>query len=1545
MNTIFVSSTFIDMQFERDILQKQVLPRLQEFAKSYGETVELCDLRWGINTAGMDEQQSTSKILQICFDEIDRSRPLFIGLLGDRYGWIPEDALVRDILENQSRNIPESEHKSVTELEMLYSMMKDRTAGVFYFRTITNAKSGLFRKSVVPKAYSADRGMDERMIRNLKRRIRTHCPKQVRDYFLTWIPEKQSFNGLSEFAEMLYEDLRKLLEARFSNLANISEADRQERQVRYFLENDHCFQSADQMSVRISPEERDRLLEGSWADDTQNVYFYGSEPYLLDRLMASLFFVYQDLDWRVIPYDCGMSMFTGTTENLLCYMIDRAGSEACSNASELPEKADERQNYLKECWHTALRALDSQGRRVLFLIRGMDNLDDADPLWWLPTERYANIRFMLSGAEMPVCSRELNELTKLYYFQSADVFSRENYLDAFMKQHHKQVSDPVRNALLAASENKHPQYMEFLMQRLLLLDQKDFEAIRQEGGGIEAISRHLCRLVAIAPDNLEDIVLEKRALLEEAIGKEWSDKLLGMLLSAPYGLSERILAQTIGQEGKSLPHLSVTMLCRILGNLVHETATGELRIVSSPAASILKEIMLPEIVCASRQLAEAMEKRMGAQKETEPGWSELIGSQYLLTAFQAERTGGLGRCLTFLKDNPDQAVLTIRALQRRPDSVAWLETESGSLSEENLVFCTENLFPSIERLGYLDGPFFEMWKAIVPIADRLKRDEPSHARIRLDFFTNYQCGLLAQKTEEPEAASWLLQAKRLAKEDFARYHNRVWRITHGFELTPEEKRQDEEFLKQSGMEEIGGVNFGYGSEVQDMLTEQTWSDHVRVINSLLESIYRKNGDTEKAQALYAEVEEMTRMLDPVIRSGKGEIGNSATVIYPDSVGPKTYKPDYRRNTAIQIAKEGHRLKEQGKHREALEKYEESSRMLLQIYEDGKTGELYDMSNVPDAETQARRLQTECLRDLALNYEETIACLMKVDPAKVEDHLAKMMKYGLMFDSARNSRESKADLKNYYAVASAAYSLLPGPDMPEKLLETVIKYHQYYEEAFLKGERKGEFETKQRNSVNHNLYICLTKHPEMGGPGTDLLLKISNGSVMAQDFENFCEIAHLMSALIDWTQAHGIFWQGSQISLEKLYVTNMHNICSLWENNHMWNRLKEDGEKLESQFPAIRESESILLAGEILSMLGLRYFSEGEYGRAAQIFKGVMSRIDALPEEACTAIIRIQHRSRLLSALSESGELKAAEMTAVALENEIEAESKRGWTTLYMQWEVTPESFRSTLANELAICLMNHAIVASRMGESERGLQLLDRTEALVQRESGSGAISADIIQRVRYFRKNGLPTPQTSSGDEKRYRELQNKLIEIIRQPPKTRAEAKASADHFDAYLKEMVELHHKGLFGDNMGFAEFFHYLYMLRMHAGEQNAAVNALLRAKELADGDGEPCALYGRIYCDWAAFCSPDEQLEATQKAISVFEALRKRGEQYSKDDLAIAFWNRGLIFYKMNRRNEARTDVNQAVALWKDVLRTGDSETVRMRLSDAQRLLRIIEKND
>ena len=125
MSTIFISSTFQDMQQERDILQNSVLPRIRELAKQYGKNIDLCDLRWGVNSSGMSEEESTAKVLQVCFDEIDNARPFFIALLGDRYGWVPDSKVVEN--STMGRNIQTGDmlDKSVTEMEIIYGALKN----------------------------------------------------------------------------------------------------------------------------------------------------------------------------------------------------------------------------------------------------------------------------------------------------------------------------------------------------------------------------------------------------------------------------------------------------------------------------------------------------------------------------------------------------------------------------------------------------------------------------------------------------------------------------------------------------------------------------------------------------------------------------------------------------------------------------------------------------------------------------------------------------------------------------------------------------------------------------------------------------------------------------------------------------------------------------------------------------------------------------------------------------------------------------------------------------------------------------------------------------------------------------------------------------------------------------------------------------------------------------------------------------------------------------------------------------------------------------
>ncbi len=73
---VFVSSTFADMQAERDWLRDRVIPELQERLRERRHHLEPIDLRWGVETVTIAEQQTKELlVLKVCLDEIERSRP------------------------------------------------------------------------------------------------------------------------------------------------------------------------------------------------------------------------------------------------------------------------------------------------------------------------------------------------------------------------------------------------------------------------------------------------------------------------------------------------------------------------------------------------------------------------------------------------------------------------------------------------------------------------------------------------------------------------------------------------------------------------------------------------------------------------------------------------------------------------------------------------------------------------------------------------------------------------------------------------------------------------------------------------------------------------------------------------------------------------------------------------------------------------------------------------------------------------------------------------------------------------------------------------------------------------------------------------------------------------------------------------------------------------------------------------------------------------------------------------------------------------------
>lgn len=138
---VFLSSTFKDMQQERDALVK-LFRQLAEEGRKNRISITLLDLRWGIT----DDQRRNGMVISTCLQEIDNSRPFFIGLIGKRYGWVPshDELKVADLLVK----FPKLERyadkgMSITEIEMRYGVLESDS----HIQSIFMQKAGIVPES------------------------------------------------------------------------------------------------------------------------------------------------------------------------------------------------------------------------------------------------------------------------------------------------------------------------------------------------------------------------------------------------------------------------------------------------------------------------------------------------------------------------------------------------------------------------------------------------------------------------------------------------------------------------------------------------------------------------------------------------------------------------------------------------------------------------------------------------------------------------------------------------------------------------------------------------------------------------------------------------------------------------------------------------------------------------------------------------------------------------------------------------------------------------------------------------------------------------------------------------------------------------------------------------------------------------------------------------------------------------------------------------------------------------------------------------------
>lgn len=190
---VFISSTFQDMNAERNELVSRVFPVLRRMAEERNVTLTEIDLRWGITK----EESEDSKVVSICLDEIERSRPFFIGILGGRYGWKPAESAVNwhSLLEERYHSVADDIDRglSMTEVEMQHGVFQseEKPYAIFFVKnmpeSVVDPDQRLLRQKVLEQTefpvykYDDAEKMGELVVTEFESLLDELYPKELAD--------------------------------------------------------------------------------------------------------------------------------------------------------------------------------------------------------------------------------------------------------------------------------------------------------------------------------------------------------------------------------------------------------------------------------------------------------------------------------------------------------------------------------------------------------------------------------------------------------------------------------------------------------------------------------------------------------------------------------------------------------------------------------------------------------------------------------------------------------------------------------------------------------------------------------------------------------------------------------------------------------------------------------------------------------------------------------------------------------------------------------------------------------------------------------------------------------------------------------------------------------------------------------------------------------------------------------------------------------------------------------------------------------------------
>jgi len=596
---IFISSTFRDMIAERDELMTRIFPYIRKECENHDIAFSEVDLRWGI------PKEKTGEALKICLKFIDECRPYFIGMLGERYGWVDE-SFSESIIKDYPWIKDHSEH-SITELEIIHGVLNNPSMKNYAYFYLRDKKFLNTLSEINQQYFRAENKNDEKKLIALKTRI---CE--------SGFPVRENYSNPIMFGELVKIDLLSIilficiktdpeLNKKYSNklkIPNLNEASPKDRsdiisnelkaenvkiKEKYDLINQNnlkilkfhdlldvsnaiqkIIDSFKADTTYLSDEEkasynlnREGTIHETYAQNRHDVYIsrpgyfesldlhvsgnfkpkivYGNSGLGKSALLAHWVFRYREKH----PDDLVIFHFIGASQGSvnLTLMLRRIMGEI-KRAFELSEIIPDSDEMVKETFGKWLYIAAAKGRTVL-VIDALDQLDDrygAQDLTWLPPKIPKNIRIILSSLPGKI----LEEGKKLE-FSVLEVLplsyeERKRLIVCYLKKFHRELSEKDRDIIANAPQTENPLFLRTLLEELRI--EGEFDNLSDQIINYLSIKNETDLFTAVLERCEKDYQRDRPELVKDS---------LSFIFASRQGLTKDELMGLLGTNNKPLP--------------------------------------------------------------------------------------------------------------------------------------------------------------------------------------------------------------------------------------------------------------------------------------------------------------------------------------------------------------------------------------------------------------------------------------------------------------------------------------------------------------------------------------------------------------------------------------------------------------------------------------------------------------------------------------------------------------------------------------------------------------------------------------------------------------------------------------------------------------------------------------------------------------------------------------------------------------------------------------------------------------------------------